>query len=51
MPKKNKQSALAWLLKQGVASAYTVILALTVGVFKWVLILVLFAIAWWEKIR
>lgn len=51
MPKKNKQSLLEWLLEHGVVAAYTVIFALTVGISKWILILVLSAIAWWEKIR
>lgn len=49
MSKKNKEGLIDWLLGFGVAAAYTVILALTVGVFKWMLILVLFAIAWWKK--
>jgi len=52
MPKKSKKSSiLTWLLEQGIGAAYTVILALSIGVTKWILIGVLFFIAWWEKIR
>lgn len=51
MSKKKKQSALAWLLDQGVGAAYTVLLALTVGTVKWALIGILFFIAWWESVR
>ena len=51
MSKKKKQSALEWLIEQGVGAAYTVMLALTVGAFKWALIGILFFIAWWERVR
>jgi ABC-type phosphate transport system auxiliary subunit len=51
MVKKKKQSMLAWLLDQGVGSAYTVLLALSVGLTKWAIIGILFLIAWWERIR
>jgi hypothetical protein len=53
MSKKGKknESMLAWLLKQGVGSAYTVILSLSIGLTKWLIIGILFFIAWWERVR
>lgn len=48
---KKKQGALAWLLEQGVGAAYTVLLSMSIAITKWLIIAVLFAAAWWERIR
>jgi hypothetical protein len=46
-----KQSFIDWCLAQGAGSIYTIILSLTIGITKWLIIGILFFIAWWERIR
>ena len=53
MPKNGKKSEsfIDWLLTQGVGSVYTIILSLSIGITKWLIIGILFFIAWWERVR
>jgi hypothetical protein len=46
-----KRSLLQWVLDQGVGGAYTIILSLSIGLTKWLIIAILFLIAWWERVR
>lgn len=49
-PKKN-QGIIAWLFSYGIGVAYTLLLSLSISITKWIIIGLLFFIAWWEKIR
>ncbi len=48
---KKEQSFISWFLSQGVGVVYTVLLSMSIGIVKWLIIIILFLITWWESVR
>jgi hypothetical protein len=46
-----KQGLFERLMEYGVGPVYTILLSLSIGITKWLIIGILFFIAWWERVR
>lgn len=51
MAKKDNRSTLVKMMDYGIGGMYTLLLSLSITLSKWIIIGILFFIAWWESVR